>query len=315
MGAEYTNVITVYGRTPLSKDEWITAIRMVYPDEDPNVVEKRVRAMVKHGNESLENFIRRAIAESRGAEWNEAQAVRELIAVCYKPDVEYLNRPPVPRTRLELLEKARQRDRETSVGRDPPNATGKVKPTNTGREDGSSAAAKKPATTSSTSAAATASQGAPTASVDTSAGTAGNNPNRGGQRNRKQEFGLAARLAKLEELIVSQQAGQQQSATTRDAARPATSRNTTDQICYHCQQQGHIMRDCPARRCYQCGKHGHIAVNCPLKRRGGQQQAATTSTAAGCQICDRADHSARQCPAFVHTVAPEADAGSRPAGN
>lgn len=315
MGTEFLKCVDTYGHTPATKDEWIRAIRTVYPDEVPTLAQKRVRAMEKNPNESLENFIRRAITESRGTSWGEEQAVQELIAICYKPDVEYFNTPPVPTTRLELLEKARQRDRQQSVGRDPPGTSGKAKTANTGRAEGSPAAGKKPATTSATYAAATAS-GAPTNAADVAFGNAGNSSNGGARGKRgKQEDELAARLTRVEELLTRQFGGQQWS-TSRGAARPAPPRNQPDQLCYHCHQPGHLLRECPSRKCFHCGRGGHIAAACPLKTQGRQQQTAPAGAVTDCQICGRADHSARQCPAFVHTAVPEGDTNAGPtAGN
>ncbi|KAK6643386.1 hypothetical protein RUM43_004891 [Polyplax serrata] len=60
-----------------------------------------------------------------------------------------------------------------------------------------------------------------------------------------------------------------------------------EERCYHCNEVGHIARDCtqsPSEpSCYNCNKTGHIARNCP------------EGSMKSCYVCGKTGHISRYC--------------------
>jgi len=67
--------------------------------------------------------------------------------------------------------------------------------------------------------------------------------------------------------------------------------------CYHCQDAGHKLRDCPkvdkstveSKMCYKCGSMEHVSYMCKVKSNDSYPFAT-------CILCKKVGHIAKQCP-------------------
>src|SRR5215469_8532356 len=64
--------------------------------------------------------------------------------------------------------------------------------------------------------------------------------------------------------------------------------NSTNLVCYGCNQGGHMLRDCPIKgHCFSCGQQGHLRWNCPNQ---------PNRPRARCGNCGNNNHFAVSCP-------------------
>lgn len=297
LGQEAWHLVDVFGRTPKTRADWIAAINAVYPPPDTRTVEDRFKTLEQNrGTETLEAFVQRAIRFARGTSWTERQVVDEISRICHHDDAVYLRRTPPPSTTMELLERARKRDNELCVGRDPPRRI-PTKPTNKAGKAGGGPVGTKAnptiATTSYADAAATGEkQGAPSGSAESRAGQAGNKPKAQGNQPVTQDQ-LASAIKELQTTLMAALGGKsprgQQQQRQQSPDHGATSRI----------------------KCYGCNERGHIRAQCPNKAATTRPAAATV--AAGtvrCQLCEGKGHSANKCPAFADMLANNGEQGN-----
>ena len=54
----------------------------------------------------------------------------------------------------------------------------------------------------------------------------------------------------------------------KDVTVAAPDAKTKTIVCFHCREEGHLVRDCSKpdeRRCHRCKQEGHTVRNCPVK--------------------------------------------------
>lgn len=344
LGNHYGRIVNLYGATPETINDWYAAIRTAYPEENPMVAAKKVKEMRRGTQETLAAFVSRAITASRETEWAETQAVNEIIDICENTDAIELRRGGVPETRLTLLEKARELDRNQHVGRRPAKTTvakGK-QPATTAAVESTTNDQTVDTSGTSTSYAQAVTSAVParvTATKQQPTGKGAQQVSRQPQGRTNEEESLASRLARIEKLL---QAG----SGAQAPSQPRANRQTRDfnyqpgmqpprgGRCFECGGAGHVKRDCPSAQCATCGQRGHWAIDCvaannrqsqPVNEnrqpRGNRQDRTANAASADtvCQLCDGTGHTVVQCPALARManintvgVAPTDDTNQQP---